>query len=84
MFDGFGFGLQVPSFIFPLENLHGIKIRLPGNAWSGLIPFATDCKSRGVLLVRGALAPPLSLFFFFFFFGQSSLVRNWKQKSCLS
>jgi hypothetical protein len=43
-----------PSFVFPLEHLHAVKVRLPGNTWSGLIPLVqVETKTRNVLLVRG-------------------------------
>lgn len=43
-----------PSFIFPLEYLQAMKVRLPGNSWSGLIPLVqAETKTRNVLLVRG-------------------------------
>lgn len=43
-----------PSFVFPLEHLHAVKVRLPGNTWSGLIPvLQLETKTRNVLLVRG-------------------------------
>ena len=46
-------GSLASSFIFPLEQLHGVKVRFPGRTWSGLIPYVTDTKSKNVLLVRG-------------------------------
>lgn len=43
-----------PSFVFPLEHLQAVKVRLPGNTWSGLIPLVQpESKTRNVLLVRG-------------------------------
>lgn len=40
-----------PSFVFPLDQLHGVKVRLAGhNVWSGLIPVSGN--QRNVLLVR--------------------------------
>jgi hypothetical protein len=43
-----------PSFVFPLKHLHAVKVRLPGNTWSGLIPLVqVELKTRNVLLVRG-------------------------------
>lgn len=43
-----------PSFVFPLEHLQAVKVRLPGNTWSGLIPLVqAENKTRNVLLVRG-------------------------------
>lgn len=45
-----------PSFVFPLVHLQGVKVRLPGNQWSGLIPLGSpdaSNKTRNVLLVRG-------------------------------
>lgn len=43
-----------PSFVFPLEHLHAVKVRLPSNTWSGLIPVVQlETKTRNVLLVRG-------------------------------
>ena len=43
-----------PSFVFPLEHLQAVKVRLPGNTWSGLIPLVQlETKTRNVLLVRG-------------------------------
>lgn len=43
-----------PSFVFPLEYLHAVKVRLPSNTWSGLIPLVqVETKTRNVLLVRG-------------------------------
>ncbi len=46
-----------PSFVFPLDQLQGVKVRLPGNVWSGFIPVlpapGAESKSRNVLLVRG-------------------------------
>ncbi len=43
-----------PSFVFPLEHLQAVKVRLPGNTWSGLIPIVQlETKTRNVLLVRG-------------------------------
>ena len=41
------------SFVFPLRHLHGVKVRLPTNPWSGLIPYGAGAKgARQVLLVR--------------------------------
>ena len=40
------------SFVFPLDQLHSVRIRLPANSWSGPIPL--DSKSnKNVRLVRG-------------------------------
>lgn len=49
----------LPSFVFPLKHLLGVKVRLPGNVWSGLIPLSSTTsetgKARNVLLVRGGI-----------------------------